>query len=286
MLYPKPKDISYSQMCIYVDAHAYDENKTEEEKEKIYKYIYWVSHMMALKLKLFSNYQYYDEFSLWYTTQIYSRLENPKQYQLNEDGTPKMEKIKSILNYIKNTIAQRKITFEQQEYSQVISYTNDYYVQYNYSLSDKINESLDNLYRVEFDLCLENCTNSIKKFLNRIPYDKNSKIFYNIYLSCLLTFLNSVTLPNKEIKKLSQLKFQENIDPVRVISKELKDPVILYHLPNDMHDYIYVLYKQIRHEIASELEHSSNSYVGTNAGLYSIMMSELNGYDEWSIDED
>lgn len=285
MIYSKPKNLKYVDMCKYVDEHAYDLNKTDEMKETIYKYIYWISHMLAVKLKLFNDYKYYDDFSLWYTTQLFYRLENPKQYEIDEFGKPKMEKIKSILNYIKNTLAVRKISFEQQEYSQVITYTDDYYVEYNYSLSDKINENLDDLYKVEFDLCLQNCAKSIRRFLSRIPYKSDSVTFYNIYLSCLLTFLNSVTIPNKEIKRLVALKYQENVDVTDSFIKEALDPVILYHLPESFHDYIFVLFKQIRHEIASELEHSSNSYVGTNTGIYNLMMSELNGYKEEELNE-
>ena len=116
MYYSKPKDLSYTDMCIYIDAHAYDDKKSEEVKEKIYKYIYWVSHMIAVKMHLFKEFRYYNDFAIWYTTQIFYRLENPKQYELDENGNPKMEKINSILNYIKSTIASRKISFEQQEF--------------------------------------------------------------------------------------------------------------------------------------------------------------------------
>ena len=286
MHYHKPKDMTYTEMCMYVDQHAYDENKSNEVKENIYKYIYCITHMLAIKLKLFNDYKYYDDFSLWYTTQIFYRLENPKQYELDNFGNPKMTKIKSILNYIKSTISVRKISFEQQEYSQVINYTDDYYVDYNYSLSDKINNNLDDLYKVEFDLCLDNCCKSIKQFLiKRLPYKKNSVEFYNIYFSCLLTFLNSITIPNKDINRINNLKYKENIDLTQIFIRESADPVILYHLDDTFHDYILVLYRQIRHEIGSEIQYSSNSYIGTNESLYNLMVNELNGYEHTDYGE-
>lgn len=278
MYYQKPKNLKYTDMCIYIDKHAYDENKTEEVKENIYKYIYFLSHMLAVKMKLFQNSKYYDDFALWYTTQIFYRLENPKQFEVDENGNPKIKKIKSILNYIRNTIGVRKVTFEQQEYSQVISYKDNDYLDYGFSLSDKINDNLDSLYRVEFDLCLSNCCKSIKKFLSRLPYKKDSVMFNNIYLSCLLTFLNSVTISNKDIARLNNLKYQYNIDILKVYKEEDKDPVILYHLDASMHDYILVLHRQIKHELSSELSQMSNMYVGTNSGIYALMMQELNGY--------
>lgn len=279
MFYQKPKNLKYTDMCIYVDEHAYDENKSNEMRETIYKYIYFISLMLAHKMKLFGNHKYYDDFALWYTGQIWSRLENPKQFQYDEDGNPKLARITSILNYIKSTISARKITYEQQEYSQVIYHdTEDNFYNPDYTLSDKINEGLDNLYSAEFDLCLKNCGKSIRKFLQRIPYKENTDTFYNIYLSCLLTFLNSITLPNKEICRINNLKFQNSINILTLYDKENENPVILYHLDESMRDYIYVLFKELKHEIAMELSRTNHQYLGTNSGIYTLMMQELNGY--------
>lgn len=277
MLYKKPQGVSYTDMCIYIDTHAYKENKTEEERELIYKYVYLISHMLAVKMHLFSDYKYYSDFAIWYTTQIFYRLESPKQYELDDEGNPKLTKITSILNYIKSTIAARKITFEQKEYSQTISKEDcNNTIEYNYSLYDKVNEGLDYLYKAEFDLCLEDCCKSIRKYLSRIPY--KGSLWYNIYLSCILTFLNSVTLSNKDIDRLMNLKSTLNIDFTSLYKKETQDPVILYHLDKSMKDYILVLFRQIKHELAMELSQISDVYVGTDSGIYSVMMQELNGY--------
>lgn len=277
MFYKKPKDVSYVDMCKYVDEFAYKRDKTDDEKELMYKYIYFISHMLAVKMHLFNNYEYYNDFALWYTSQIFSRLENPKQYELDSNGNPKMTKIKSILNYIKSTIAARKVSFEQQEYCQIIKRTeDDEFFSNEFSLSDKINEELDSLYKIEFMMCLQDCCKSIRNFLLKLPYRKDSVMWYNIYLSCLLTFLNSVTLPNRDLERLKLLKFQNNIDYVQLYKKENVDPVILYHLPDSMHDYVLVLVRELKHEIALELSQSSHNYIGTNSGLYSLMMNELN----------
>lgn len=280
MYYKKPKNISYVDMCKYVDSISYKEDKTEEERETMYKYIYFISHMLAVKMHLFRNYEYYDDFAIWYTTQIFYRLENKKQYELDKNGNPKMTKIKSILNYIKSTITLRKVSFEQQEYCQIIEQADTNYLESNYSLIDKINDDLDSLYTAEFSICLNNCCTSIKKFLYRIPYKRNSAVWYNIYLSCLLSFLNSVTLSNKDIERIKLLKFQQNVDYIHLYNKENRDPVILYHLPDEMHDYVLVLLRQIKHELALELSQTSHSYLGTNSGLYTLMMAEINSSDK------
>ena len=40
MYYSKPKDITYTDMCIFIDNTAYKPDKTNEDREKIYLYIY------------------------------------------------------------------------------------------------------------------------------------------------------------------------------------------------------------------------------------------------------
>lgn len=267
--------MSYSDMCIYIDTHAYDNNKTEEVREKIYEYIYLISNMLAKKMRLFSNPKYYDDFSLWYTTQVYYRLENPKQYELDEFGQPKMTKLKSILNYIKSTIAFRKVTFEQQEYSQVITENKD--LSYcDYSLVDKINTTLDELYRVETDFYFENISTTIKNLLKKIPYKDNTVDFSNIYISCLLTFLNSISISYADKERL---RTKGTADILDFYEKENEDPVILYHLPDNMKNYIHVLHKRIKHELAIEFSYTSKYNIETNSGIYSLMMNELNNED-------
>lgn len=275
-------------MCIYIDNNVYREDLTDEEKETIYKYIYLITHMLAKKMKLFSNQQYYDSFSLWYTTQLFFRLQSPKQFELDENGEPKLKRIKSILNYIKNTIGARRVTFEQEEYSQVLVTQEDMNdpACADYSLCDQIYESLDRMYHVEFDLCLENCCKSIKQLVEKIPYKKDSTTWYNIYMSCLLSFLNSITISNYDLRRIANFKQVTDTTFIDYYEKEAVDPVILYHLPNDMHDYILVLLREIKHELAIELSQETHQYIGTNSGIYALMMSELNGYDPTDGDFD
>ena len=125
--------------------------------------------MLARKNRFFNKTEYYEDFATYLATYLYFRIKNPKQF----DDNFKMQKIKSILNYIKNIIYPRKVDFEQEHYSQVVTPPEENKpVEYaiNYTFSDMLSESVDELSRVEFDACLEDVNKTIKKFLKKIPY--------------------------------------------------------------------------------------------------------------------
>jgi len=124
--------------------------------------------MLAKKANYFNKFEYYDDFATYMATSTYFRIKNPKQFQ--EDS--KMDKIKSILNYLKATIYPRKVSFEQEFYSQVISQTDEDKVEYDtdYTFSDTLSESTGELSRSDFSICLADITKTFKSYLSRIPY--------------------------------------------------------------------------------------------------------------------
>jgi len=125
--------------------------------------------MLARKGKYFNKSQYYDDFATYLATQVFFRIKNPKQF----DDTQRMKKIKSILNYLKSILYPRKVSFEQEYYSQILTQPeDDEDVVYDtaYSFSNMISESVDEISKVEFTACLHDITKTFKTFLKRIPY--------------------------------------------------------------------------------------------------------------------
>ena len=159
MIYEMP-DMRYVDMCIYIDNTAYKENLTEEEQNTIFQYLYFVSYMLASKAKFFAKAEYYDDFAIYCATNVFLRLRNPKQFEYDEEGNPKLKRVKSVLNYIKKTIDPRRVDFQQQFYTQIYSNTSYEDVVYDceYSFSDMLSDSIDELSMVEFNLCF-NITN-------------------------------------------------------------------------------------------------------------------------------
>ena len=183
--------------------------KEDVDPNTVFEYLWHIIYMLARKGNFFGRSNYYDDFSTYLATQIYFRIKNPKQFDDNSD----MKKIKSILNYIKSIIYPRKVTFEQEYYSQVVSAPiEDEDVEYDvrYSFSDMLSESVDEISRVEFDLCLQNIPKTIKTFLKRIPYYHCDKVLWNnIYISCLLTFLDSIVICKKDYDRITSLKYKD-----------------------------------------------------------------------------
>ena len=47
MLYRKPENLKFVDMCIWIDNNAYRQDLSEQEQEQLYEYIYHVTKMLA-----------------------------------------------------------------------------------------------------------------------------------------------------------------------------------------------------------------------------------------------
>lgn len=272
MMYKKPENITYTDMCIFIDENVYLPN---HDTETIYKYLYLLSVMLAKQASLFDKHRYYDGFGIFAATRVYLRLTNPKQFMLNADGEPKMEKITSILNYLRKSIYFLKVDYEQEEYSQSLSKEcGD--ILYNYE--NAIQHTLDGVHKIEFESTLTSVSNSCKEFLKSLPYDLESAEGQNIYLSVLLTLLNSITLRNKHKKRVEHLTKTGRLKDSHIVDfyeLEKEEPPVLYHLDESMRDYITVLVRQVRNVIASELTDTLHTKVYEDSLMVSTVTEDF-----------
>lgn len=289
MIFVKPNNLKYTTMCIWIDEHAYTDDCDDE---KLFEYLYYIAIMLAHKGKYFKKAKDYEDFAIYMASQTFFRLKNPKQFQLKSDGTYRMKQVKSVLNYMKSTIYPRKVDFQQQYYSQtnVITESTDYYTEY--SFADKLTNSIDALTAKEFELCLDDVVKTCKGVISSIPQEKNTAELQNIYVSCLLTFLNSITLTNfdkNRIKRYSKNTSNKIDALVDLYKAESNQAPILFHLDENMSDYITVLVRKMKRAIASDLSHNLHAYVPSNQGMELLALSNLNGailYDESGCYED
>ena len=276
MLFNRPKNLKYTTMSIYIDEHIYT---NDCDDALVFEYLYHIVNMLAFKNKFFSTAEYYENFAIYCATNYFLRLKNKKQFELNEDGTPKMSKIKSILNFIKKTINFRRMAFQQEFFCQSIS-KDEVDLDIGYTFANKLSESIDALSVVEFTSCLGDICKTAKKFIEKVPHKKDSAEWDNIYLSCILTFLNQITLNNKDEIKVQNLHCKSS-DKLNIISNvylsNSVDSVILYHLPENMKDYIMILTNEMKHAISKDLSFQLHTYVPTDTSFglsYSIINSE------------
>ena len=283
MIYKKPHNVSYTDMAIFIDDTIYTDKKDEM---LTYQYLYHLINMLAHKQCLFSCNMYYEEFSLYGASQVYLRLTNPKQFELDNNGQPHLEKIKSVLNYIKRTLYPMKVDFEQENYSQV-AYDEenelDNNSSYVYIKTLSQDTSLDS---IEFMDYLHRITDTIKSELVKIPYIKDKATWKNIYLSCLLTFLNSITLSNKNKEKLymkDNIMYTTESYIDKVYREENQDSTLLFHLDPTMKDYIKVLTNKVKKKVAKDLSDMIRSWEPAEDMVKNLMftlVAESRGKDK------
>ena len=278
MLFQKPKGVKYTDMCIYIDNIVARGNPTREEENKIYEYLYHISFMLAHKHKYFNRSYYYEEFAMWFATEIMYRLfYNPRLKEIGPDGECVLSPIKSVLNYMKGIIYGRKVAFEQQAYSQKYSEFEE--GNYLYSFNS---DPYDSLKESDILMYISQISKTIKSIVYERNFYKNDRVLMkNIYMSVLLTVLNSLTLSEKD-----KIKFNSTYSSIdskyRLLSRLYKDNrengLILYHLDNSMGDYITVLvnkaFKQLKDDL---LELSDQRYSLSDSAMNNILFLEING---------
>ena len=267
--YRKPHDVTYTQMCIWIDNNIYNDDCNDS---LAFEYLYHITRMLAYKRHFFEKAEYYDDFAIYCATRIFMRLKDKRQFDSNE----KLTKIKSVLNYAKSILYATKVSFEGEVFAQNYVKNEDDII--DFSFHSSLIDTLNSLHISNFKSCLDDISNTIKKFINTIPSDSNL-YRQRVYTSCILSLLNSITLSEKNKSRLIQLRncgklTQENV--YKLYKKERDDCVILYHLDDTKKDYIKVLVNEIRHLIADDLSGILNEYVDYESNIKSILISSIN----------
>lgn len=273
--YTKPKDVSYTDMCIYIDDNIY---KEQYDESLVYEYLYHIMVMLARNKYYFKTQAEYDYFGVFAATRLYSRLTDPKQF----DESSKLQKIKSILNFAKATLYPLKVDFQKEHFFQEVKAKDDYSVLYNFQ--ERVSESLYDLDKVEFQAYLYDIDKTIREHIKKIPYRGNKTLWTNIYTSCLLTILNRITLDNYSRKYLRGLK-KDNLQTYkstkRLLDRQKIDSVILFDIPDDFRDYVFVLVNEVFHIISKDLSDCINIEMPSSTTLKNILLSQTNEeYDE------
>lgn len=261
----KSKKVRYVDMAIWIDNNVYS---GDFDSVMLYDYLYHLSKMLAYKRGLCSTSREYDDFSMYCASKYYFRLTNPKQFA-EEDSLPK---IKSILNYMKRTLYTTKIDFDREHKSDSIEDVIDYGEQFHQVLSNSVNS----IAITEFKCYLNDVKRTVRSFLLKIPYKKGE--WQNIYVSCLLSLLNSMTLSRKAIAKVSHLEKTARLRPDivdKLYKNERKNSTILYHLPENMRDYITVLVNSLRKVIANDLSSIIHEDISPETYTKSMIIKSL-----------
>ena len=249
----KEKQFSkFSNMAIYIDEHAYDENP---DWDKIYTYICEIVMMLSQKMRLFKKNEDYKKFSHTVASDVIMRYLDPTQFKIIP-GKKQKTKIKSVMNFIKSSLYLRRVQYEQENYAQIIydlsgseeDYSNLPIVPRGKVLLKNISDISEGFYQTSVSAYLSDFDFSVRKFLaNNTPYKYSSPMWYNIYTSCMLSVIYSIN--NK------------------------KFTVKLFNLSSSYYNLIVVLLNKIKLYLAQDL-----SYLSTSDNYSEeLMVADLNG---------
>lgn len=240
IMWRKPDNLKYTDLCIYIDAHSaeiVDADPEDEVPNLIYNYIYLLVKALAIKKRMFDNFSDYDGYALQSANRLFFAL---KKSYMNEGKIIKgktIKPIKSILNYTKALLYPMKLEYLNSQYniktraSEVAKEFNKF--TYRQNLRDQVWESQRNTEKFkesvielfyEFNKTLENV-------LKKSPFRHDSPEYKKIKISILLNCLQNL----KEKNGI-------NADPVTVK---------IWKLPKSMNNYIRVFIT----ELGTSLKH-------------------------------
>ena len=243
MLYTKPKDMRYVDLCKYFDNNFWLEDESFDE-EKCYKYLYSIVYMIALKKKLLKLYSQYDSFVMYATNKIYLKaLKNKRN---------KAPRIKNILDYTKSCLHFLKILWQKEEYSH----------QLNSAINDKIDieaikntlrDNISNQYNQNLPTaiiaCFKDIPNIIKEYTYELPYKDDKVLINNIELSVILSLYKGFKINDKALKNLKNCSNTET----DIFDATKQYNLTLFRLNDNMKDLIILLCNKIRKKIAEAI---------------------------------
>ncbi len=260
MIFEKDPKTRYVDMAIYIDNHIYT---NDYDEELVYQYLYFLIYMLSKKKKYFSSEKSYDDFSIWLATKMYVRLTDPRQFDENE----KLDKITSVLNYIKGILYAKKVEYNFEiEYQTTMGKFHSKYIEdfdddaliefYRPAVESKNNEiirdSLMDLFKIIPKL--------FRDELNKSPYKNNKLMFHNLYLSCMLTFIKSTTIPNSKLERIHKLLLKHPNADISKLSPSTDFEVVLWDVPEYLTDYIKLLFNRVKKHIVDEIKDSITRY--------------------------
>lgn len=266
MLYSKAENKKYTEMAMEFDKEFYTPYRDDN---KLFKYMYLIFYMLACKGNFFTKFEDFDKYAQYAAKIVYTR------YIKNEK---KGKKFKSVLNYAKGCKNHLKIDYQNESFVQVTKAGDENVKVFEQVYRNNIRDSY-NKEDLMFDMedLLKIVPKIATKVVKETPYSSDKLMCKRLYMSCLLTFLSGITLPNQFLASTSKKKDLKDNLVIRQYQKNMSESLILWNLDDDMSDYVTMLVNKIRGEMSVEINDLSSSYAVPEDVVDSIISS---AYDE------
>lgn len=269
MLWKKPADMKYTDMCIWIDENVtkiVNPGEYPEIENTVYNYLWLLVKALAIKKCMFKNFQDYDSFAFHAANRLFFAL---RKNQINQGKTIKgklIRPIKSCLNYTKALLYPMKVEYQNETFREVLSeeYVSKKFDAFSYKehLKDSARDSQG--VNEWFWIYLKDSLNSsgflIDKVLKKSPFQQNSSEYKKLKISIILNCINLL----KTRKKL-------DIDP---------NTIILWKLPKSLASYVKVLLREFFTEIKLTIMDCYKSVNIDDSALEALLRAEVDQENE------
>lgn len=243
MLFKKPANMKYTDMCMFIDENVpkiVNPGENPEIENTIYNYLWLLVKALAIKKCMFQNFEDYDMYSFYAATRLFTAL---RKNQINQGKVIKgklIRPIKSCLNYTKALLYPMKIEYQRENFKEVIEEefvsTKFDALAYKEQLKSQARDSAEVMqtFKGYIQNAIRNNHKILEDILQKSPFNDSTPEYKNLKISILLTSV--YILKNK--KKLNVAGVQS---------------VILWHLPKSMSNYTKILLKEFFTAIKQEI---------------------------------
>ena len=270
MLWKKPANLKYTDLCIYIDENVpkiVTPGEHPDIENTVYNYLWLLVKALAIKKCMFTDFKDYDMYAFYAANRLFFAL---RKNQINQGKTIKgklIRPIKSCLNYTKALLYPMKIEYQRESFKEVIeeefvSKKFDAFA-YKEQLKSNAREStgINRQFKQQVSEVILKHGNILDDVLEKSPFNPSTKDYKNLKISILLT-------------SLQILKTKKKLDATQ-------PSVILWHLPKSMSSYTKILLKEYFMALKLEIMDCYKSADLTETDLENILHSAVEvAFDE------
>ncbi len=282
--FERPKGVRIVDMCIFIDKNfpVLMENHNQMLEDTIVKYLYLIIDSLAKKEHLFTEYGYYDDFALFLTSEIFCIMRKKWENQGKISRGREVVPIKSVLNFIKSVIYPYKVQFEQNIYSCIIM---PEMVANSDELADDLRDQVRQQYikdlKQQLDELIPEMPSKIKRSLDKIcPYKRDPVMMRRIYISCILTLIENISIRGSADDKLTKNQLKKDIKKMLEAYDTNNHNVVLWKLPDHMENYIRFLVFRIKRIMSNELQGMRVHADISDEAIDAVIKTGFTTYDE------
>ena len=242
MIWKKPEDMRYTEMCMYIDENVpkiINPGEFPEIENTIYNYLWLLVKALAIKKCMFTNFQDYDPYAFYAASRLFFAL---RKNQLNQGKTIKgklIRPIKSCLNYTKALLYPMKIEYQRENYQEVLDEEVLQEKFDSYALSEQLRSQVlasqgsTERFMTNLEVTIGYFGRLVDGVLAHAPFIPNTNEYKYVKISILLNCLYSL-----------KTKHRLNPNP---------QTVILWKLPKSIGSYIKILLKELYDELEQNI---------------------------------